>query len=341
MRLPLALITCALAGALPAAASEAAPAPVQLTYSKEAFQPWSLDTGWMPEEGPVRVRFIGFVGGGLRSVAPGAVHLAWPQSRVWAEGEVNAGQLSMDLGVELQTFMHLELQIPGGPLLTWEGPIPLVPGFDYRFADAGAFTPFLLGGEAASVSDTIQQTELYSLSLTDLIIPIPGIEGEIEVSAGGLLDVAMRGARLAFPEGEITRSGESVPVTLPSGTQYQTAVRYDADVTYQGSLLLEPAVVLHLGPLEWDLAQFDLPVPLPAVTETWKFQEQPASFQLPPPEPAGAPDAGSPPPPPGPGDELVPQGFGCTGAGGAFPIAGLALLALGLVLRRAPTRPSP
>ena len=284
MRHPFATLACAFLFALPAGAHEATPSPVQFSYSKEAFRPWSIDTGWIPADGPVRTRFIGFVGGGMSSSASGAVHLSWPQSSLWADAADGAGQLSMDLGVELQTYLHLELQIPDGPLIVWEGPIPLFPGFDYRFANASAFNPFLLEGQdpaSVLVTDNIQQTELYSLSLTDLIIPIPGVSGEIEVTAGGLLDTVMRGARLSFPEGDLLQHGALLPAPLPPGPYYQTTVRYDADVTYQGTLLLQPAVVLHLGPLEWELAQFDLPVPLSPVNETWQFDTKTVGFQVP------------------------------------------------------------
>jgi len=266
-------------------AHEAAPAPVTFTYSKEAFQPWSIDTGWLPETGgAVQVRFIGHVGGGMACRAGGSVYLEWPAPRLSVQGDVGAGQLAMDMGVELETFLRLDLQIPYGPRFTWEGPIPLVPGFDYRFAGTEAFTPFLLPGQQpaeVTVSDSIQQTTLYELSLTDQIVPIPGVEGSIEVSAGGLLDLVLRGLGVGFPEGSIESHGAVLPVQFPPGGLYQTVARYDAGATYRGTLLLQPAVVISLGPLEWDLARFDVPVQLPPVTETWAFTEQPAAFGLP------------------------------------------------------------
>jgi uncharacterized protein (TIGR03382 family) len=302
MRLPPATFLaccCAAALALPAAAVETPPAPasVQHSYAKEAFQPWSIDTGWWPQEGPVQVRFIGFVGGGMRARCDGNAHLSWPESRLWADAPASAGDLSMDMGVELQTYLHLELDLPFGPHVSWEGPIPVFPGFDYRFAGNNAFTPYLLAGQPATsvvVSDFIQQTELYSLSLTDQIIPIPGIEGTLEVSAGGLLDLAMRGKRLTFPEGEVLQHLGTVPAAAMAGAPYQTSVGYEADVSYQGSLLLEPAVVIHIGPLEWDLVSFELPYPLPPIQETWTFPAQPVQFQVP--GDGTPPDAGNPPP---------------------------------------------
>jgi MYXO-CTERM domain-containing protein len=317
------LAALALLCALPAAAVETtpSPSPVRLTHSKEAFQPWSIDTGWMPETGPVQVRFIGFVGGGMRSRADGAVHLAWPQSQLSVDAQDGAGELAMDLGVELQTYLHLELDI-AGQHVTWEGPIPLVPGFDYRFAGTGAFTPFLLDGQqpaSVTISDEIQQTELFDYSFTDQLIPIPGIEGTIEVSAGGLLDLAMRGQRVWLPEGDVLHHGDVVPAPARAGQTYQTSAAYDADVTYQGSLLLEPAVVVHVGPLEWDLARFELPYPLPPITETWAFAAQPAAFDVPPPG-DGTPDAGT--PPGGGGDGGTPDAGAPPGGGGVQDAGG-------------------
>lgn len=267
-----------------AAAHEAAPAPLSFSQDRELFSSWSVDTGWMPELGPVQVRFVGFVGGGMRCSANGAVHLSWPSPQIWADGQAGDGQLSMDMGVELQTFLRLDLQLPFNQHFTWEGPIPLFPGFDYRFAGAESFTPFLLEGSETDrvvVSDSIQQTELYSLSLTDQLIPLPGVEGSIDVTAGGLLDLVMQGRRLSFPEGDITQHGQALSVQLPAGTRYETNARYDADITYQGTLDLQPAVVVHVGPLEWDLARFQIPVSLPPVSETLSFDAQTATFDLP------------------------------------------------------------
>jgi uncharacterized protein (TIGR03382 family) len=347
---------CVAALALPAAAVETTPPPatVQHSYAKEAFQAWSIDTA----------------------------HLSWPESRLWADAAAGAGDLSMDMGVELQTYLRLELDLPFGQHASWEGPIPIFPGFDYRFAGNTAFTPYLLDGQQPAsvvVSDFIQQTELYELSLTDQIIPIPGIEGTIEVSAGGLLDLAMRGKRLTLPEGEVLQHLGTVPSAAVAGATYQTSVGYEADVSYQGSLLLEPAVVIHIGPLEWDLVTFELPVLLPPIQETWTFPAQPVQFQVPgdgmPPD-AGMPDAGNPEPDagmpqpdagmpvsdagtkpkpdagtpqpdagannPDAGDSDDPpeEGCGCSGGGATVPFALLALLALVLV-RRFRYRPSP
>jgi hypothetical protein len=278
------LAVAAQAVAAQAVAHEATPAAVTFSHAREAFSPWSIDTGWLPGTGPVQVRFVGYVGGGMRCSATGAVHLGWPSPQLWASAQSDAGQLSMDMGVELQTFLRLDLQLPFNQRFTWEGPIPLFPGFDYRFAGAAPFTPFLLDGQeprSVTVSDSIQPTELYSLSLTDAIIPLPGIEGSIDVTAGGLLDLVMQGRRLSFPQGDLTWEGQALSVQLPAGSRYETSARYDADVTYQGALDLQPAVVLHLGPLEWDLARFQIPVPLPPVNETWSFDAQTAAFDLP------------------------------------------------------------
>lgn len=263
---------------------EAAPAAVPLAHSHELFRAWSIDTGWQPASGPVQVRLMGDLGGGLNASAPGQAHLSWPERELRVEGEPMEGSLSMNMGVELHVYMRLDLEIAPGVSFAWEGPIPAVPQFDYRLAGTSAFTPYLLPdaqSPSVVVSDAIQRTEIFSVPLTSAIIPIPGIEGTLDVLVGGSMDVSMWGRRLVLPTGEIAGTGAFVGWSLPSAPELETRVSYEADMEYRPALELVPEVVLHVGPVGWTLASFPIPVELPALTETWAFAEQPISFALP------------------------------------------------------------
>src|SRR4051812_17094003 len=83
-------------GSALAAAPEhvAPPTEVSFSFRKEAFEPWSFDTGWMPQPNPkgsstpppIQVRFTGNVGGGMRAEAPGEVSFGWSPWQYWATG---------------------------------------------------------------------------------------------------------------------------------------------------------------------------------------------------------------------------------------------------------------
>lgn len=321
--------------------NEVAPAAVKFAYSNELFRPWSFDTGWLPETGgPIQVRFQGDLGGGLSAYAPGAVHLGLQPQKLWLQGEPMGGWLSMNMGVELHASMRLNLELAPGVHFSWEGPIPAVPDFDYRFAGTNAFTPFLLDGQeqgSVEVSDSIQNTELFSVPLTAAIIPLPGIGGTLDVSAGGLLNVAMRGSRVAFPEGDIIQTQSSVDWLTPVGQVFQTRARYETNVDYTPALLLVPAVTIHVGPAEWELASFEVPVDLPPLSDHWIFNEESLSFTLPgsPPQPEPQPETGG-PAPQEPRPEVLPfSAGGCASApGSASLLALVAVSALRLSRRR-------
>lgn len=278
------LCLCATAAAAPVR-YQADPMNVTFTHAEQAFSSFGYDTGWQPSSGPVQVRFLVDVGGGFDATAPGVIRLGWkPDLWMWPEGEPLGGTLNMDVGVQVKALLKLDLSIPGGPHYTWQGNIPGVPNFDYRFADQKPFTPFLLQGASpasVTVSDVIQKTRLYRVPLTQSIIPIPGIGGFLDVDVGGTLKAVMSGLRVAFAEGDVTTQPGEVAWVVPEQPSLISSARYESTVSHRGTVNLEPAVVVTVGPLSWTLAQLNLPVPLPSQTSTWVFNETQTSFLLP------------------------------------------------------------
>lgn len=292
------LLTAVLTSSAALAAPEhrAEPVPVEFSHSRQAFEPWSFDTGWMPRPNPkggtglppIQVRFAGFLGGGMRASAQGEVELGWSPWQHWGTGTPDGGELSMDLGVELQTYLRLTLTLPDGSPFQWEGELPGVKGFDYRFAADGTFTPFLMPGGVGSpevlVSDAIQKTQLFSIPLTPTLIPIPEVNGTLDVYAGGVLDLLLKNGRLVFPQGSVIREDAPLEFSPVPGAMFGTEVGYQATAVYSSILELEPTVTLHIGPLDWSLAAFPIPVPLTPIEELWDFnggEPTPIEFALP------------------------------------------------------------
>lgn len=274
--------------------AEAPPVPVTFTHEREAFDAWSFDTGWLPAANPklgspppIQLRFVGSVGGGFEARASGFLHLGWQPWQLWTTSEPEGGVLTMDVGAELQVSMRVDLVLPDGTPFFWEGPMPGHEGFDYRFASTAPFAPFLLEGadaDQAVVTDTIQKTRLFEIPITEAIIPIPGVAGSLDVDAGGVLDLILKSGRLAFTEGVL--SNAAVPLDVPphDGATHSTEVAYSASAVYAALLELVPQVNLHVGPLEYTLAAFPVPIPLEPIEETWDFDgaaSQAVTFALP------------------------------------------------------------
>ncbi len=257
-------------------------------YSRQLFSSWSFDTGWKPSSGPIQVKFSGGVGGGMKAQADGTMKLDWSNDgggRTFeVEGRPDGGYLTMDMGVELHARMKLSLSIPPNIHYTWEDNIPYVPNFDYRLNDTSRFTPFLLPGQVPNttkVHDAISPKTLYKVSLTQAFIPIPGISGDFELRVGGSMDSTLTGKRVYTTLGDIDRNNEKLPWGIPTTSQLDVNSHYEGTVEAQATLALEPAVVVHVGPFDWDLAKFDLPIALPKQTDTWVFSDVGGTFGLP------------------------------------------------------------
>jgi hypothetical protein len=269
----------------PPVAYEATPATLDFRIDRTAFGGTTLDTGWQPSSGPIQVRLVTHVGSGASLRALGAAHLGWsPVRALWLVGEPNGGLLSLDAGIQVEAYLRLHLEVPLGPTYHWEGLLPGAPNFDFRFAASSTFTPFLLTGQSpdrVGVKDLLPPKRLYSIPLTQAIIPIPGIGGTLDIDAGGTLGLLVHGLRNHFDADALTAHEGQLPWALPEGTVLHRSSTYDVEATWDGTLDLAPAVSVQVGPVHWKLAQLNLPIPLPERREVWESAALPAQFELP------------------------------------------------------------
>jgi hypothetical protein len=263
---------------------QAEAAPVAYSYSREVFKSFSYDSGWQPSNSAVQVRFTADVGGGFTAYAPGRIRLGWqPQHALWGEGDLMAGWLAMNVGAEVHSRIKFDVEWEGYQY-KWEGPLPYAPNFDYRFSAKKEFTPFLLAGgspDHVDVTDQIQRTLLYSVPLTQSIIPINNVGGYLDLYARGKMDASLVGLQLFFREGSMTTASSFLPWSVPVTDVFETSARYQAQLRWQATMILEPALVLKIGPGSWQLASLPVPIPLPQQTELWDFGEKKVAFELP------------------------------------------------------------
>jgi len=266
-----------------------AQSPLTFHHEQRVLQDQNLDTGWRPPNGLIQVRFQFQLGGGLEATLPGDGELAWPE-RYDLEyvGEELGGRFGMNVGVELSARLRFDLPLPGGGSIDWEGDIPFVPNFDFRFGDEAQFTPFLLEGSPdrpAHVEDEVDRAELFTVDLTDLILAIPGIGGGVILEAGGELQADLQGNKIDT----LTRAGDSlrhdaegevVPWPPQQNWIEEGTATYEATVQSQGTIIFVPAVYIEFLANTWELAEFEIPVELPPRDEIWSFEPQPLDFEL-------------------------------------------------------------
>jgi MYXO-CTERM domain-containing protein len=248
-----------------------------------------MDTGWLPADESIQVRFIIELGDTFAAELPGDAVL--DGSQLSFDGEQDAGSFMMNVGPEVQCLLRLDLDVPGVGPVEWEGEIPYTPNFDFRFDDETSYTPFLLQGSPdrpASLQDEVPQYRLIEVDLAGSVIPVPGISGGIAVDVAGLMNATLQGDRIAVDQLEITQEGQSIQPDLPASGGWQEQCSYDATLGVSGTLYFYPTVFVEILLSEYELAEFEIPVDVPEVQDDWSFDPEDISFDV------GSPDGGQP-----------------------------------------------
>jgi len=258
------------------------PAPVTFAGALDLFDAISFDSGWQPAGSAVQVRFEVFLGSGFTCTMDGTALLTWPPPLDLAfDPTPGSGELVMDVGLEVHSLYHFDL---GGGVV-WEGELPYLPNFDYRFAGVSGLDPFLLPGASpasATVTDTIPDTLLYMFDLTDALVPIPGIGGGVALYAGGQLDATLSGNDIRVDPEIVTTEGEHVFPAVPGADPalLRDAI-WEGQLLLAGTLTLTPAIYVELLGTIYDVAAFPIPLPFPAAPLAWALDPWPLDLALP------------------------------------------------------------
>jgi MYXO-CTERM domain-containing protein len=292
MRVAWGLLLSLLVCARPAHPFESTPQPVTYTGTKNLFDDFSFDTGWVPAGAPIQVHFALFAGSGWSATLTGTGHLEWPEPvGIRMLGDPGGGLFHMSMGLQLVARLRVHLELPVGGTIDWEGDVPYVPNFDLRFAGDTTFDPFLLPGAApglVEVQDTIPPLLLFQVDLGSLIgVSIPGVTGGFELLAGGTMRAALAGVR--FDVGDeagtvlttIAQEGAPSLVAPPAAGHLTLQPRYQATLHPTGTLDLVPAVFVEFAGNRWDLPLLTIPVPVVDSDFPWDFGSQTTRFPLP------------------------------------------------------------
>ncbi len=201
---------------------------------QQALPGFSHDTGFQPAGGPIQVRFVVTNKGKLVGHARGSI------SDTGLVGIAGTGSYILDTRVSIKAYLKLNL---AGK--KFNGPLPHAPAMELDFTNKASFDPFLIG-QRVTAKHSFPDTRLATVNLAGALTMLPGIKGDLVVSAAGTVTSDFTGA-CARVSGDLAQ--------------------YTANTATSGSLTLKPSVEVRL-PLgvSKKLAPFEIKVPLPTST---------------------------------------------------------------------------
>jgi MYXO-CTERM domain-containing protein len=330
----------ALSGALlcgPATASELSVSPYATGYAEQVIDvdDFDYDSDWQPADSPIQVRLVIHAGNTISIDMLGDAVYDWSDGTVVLEGQPELGSYELDLGLGITSSLRFDLMG-----IEWEG--ELGEPIDFTIYDLVGFEPYLLPGNPSSpldVTTEVEKQNVVEYDAIDIYVAAATLRVDISGSLNTWFETALVELVPLGVDGGVAQlvvHAEPQPLALPDVEAKEWAdatAQLTGDIVFTPDLHAWPSVVVEIFGTEYTLAEFDIPIELPSVEDTWIFGPAELSFQRPePPEPqdtGSAADTGEDDP-----DGKEPRcGCGTPGAGGA----GLAWLLLGLVaLRRRP-----
>ncbi len=262
------------------------------------------DTGWIPGGSPLQVRFYVKLPAFTHVKMQGGFETTWPESLRLYPQPGRFGVIDFDYGLEIGAKAKLAVKILGQDI-GWEGNIPYVPQVNFHVVGNKTFDPWGWAPGATASGFTAPLT-LFQLPITDLIIPIPGISGGIELNVQGELAVTYTTEKISIkPNTKTPSKGPTPPVSQPDaatihpwvdGAYGEYFVHPEGTIKYVGTIHLFPAIYVEILSKKFSIpVGIDFPVSLTLDEQKWVFDDQLVHVPLPniqPPELPGVVDFG-------------------------------------------------
>jgi hypothetical protein len=257
-------------------------APIQFVKREGLPVEFDFDTSWVPSGSPVQVRIRAAFVGHTEVRAGGSLVASWPRTFNVAAppGPAQSASIASDYGIVLTARVRLHLVVAGATY-DWEGNVPYVPQVDFRSSARGNFDPW--GWGRTSVRGSTMRQRIADVSLTDSLIPIPGISGGLSFAARAELETGYRSTRISFAPATdaITESVERITLPFAGGPFVEFAPRLEGLLDQRVSLTVTPSLYVSLLGRRWDIPIVDVPVPINTPARPWVFDPQRVRFELP------------------------------------------------------------
>lgn len=248
------------------------------------------DTGWVPDSSPVQVRFYVKLPAKTHVRMVGSLQAQWPKPiQIVVPGSRKTGVLDFDYGLEVGAKAKIDIKILGQDV-GWEGDIPYLPNVDFHVQGQKFFDPWAWKPGVTASGYTPKLT-LFQVPVTEIIIPIPGISGGIELDVQGELGVTYWTDRIVVtPKGGVT-GGPMAPITGPDagtlqkwsdGAWSEYLVHPEGHVKYVGTIHLIPDFYVEiLGKKLAIPLGVEYPIKIDLAEEAWTFDDQLVHVPLP------------------------------------------------------------
>ena len=248
------------------------------------------DTGWIPGGSPLQVRFYVKLPAFTHVKMQGSFETTWPESLRLFPQPGRFAVVNFDYGLEIGAKVKLAFKIFGQDI-GWEGDIPYVPQVNFHVVGNKTFDPWGWAPGATASGFTPPLT-LFQLPITDLIIPIPGISGGLELDVQGELAVTYTTEKISIkPNTNTPAKGPTPPVTKPDastqhpwvdGAYAEYFVHPEGTVKYVGTLHLIPEIYVEVLGKKFAIPiGVDFPISLTLDEQQWVFDDQLVHVPLP------------------------------------------------------------
>ena len=323
-----------------AGATSLSDCPYATGYAEQVIDvdDFDYDSDWLPVDSPIQVRLVIHAGNTISIDMFGDAIYDWSDGRVVLEGQPDMGTYEVDLGLNITSSIRFD--ILG---IEWEGEVgePI----EFLVEDTVPFLPYLLPGNPDSpleVTTEVERQTVIDYEAVDLLVA----SAALQVGISGNLNTWFETTRVTvIPDGidggvaELLAYDEPLPLALPDVAPLEHATaqaQLEGDIVFTPDLHAWPTVIVDVLGSEYTLAEFDIPIELPSVEDSWLFQPEPLDFERPePPEPMDSGDTGGLDDTASGDDDDDKSGCGCAvnGRSGAAWM-GMAWLLLGAALIR-------
>lgn len=269
------MLLLALSLSASAQAYESEPQPMEVSDLVPVFDGAEFDTGWLPADFPIAVRFQIVADGGAFVWMEGEGDMSWPEALTLAlKGEPGTGELTVDTEIDAVTSLKFDIDV-----YSYEAEL------DRRsLEDIEAeveFDPWLLPGspeESATAVYLGDGTELIEYSFT----VFTGVDLVFTTEVVPTSTISMFGQSWTTYDGFIEYFGDTIQVE-PSGDASQEidatfAALFD---TYYAFVFTPVVEICITGFGCTELVSYDIDLPLLDDSTEWEFPVQQLDFPLP------------------------------------------------------------
>ncbi|MCA9680971.1 MAG: MYXO-CTERM sorting domain-containing protein [Myxococcales bacterium] len=241
------------------------------------FDDFALDTGWIPANSPVQMRFYASASNSVTMSLPGQAIYDWGSEELHFVGTPMAGSFDYQVGLELFAGVKVDVN-----LIQWES--DLLGPYDWLIDEEAVFTPYLLEGNPerpAAISETSDAFPLASVPLIPDIVVLSG-NLDIDLFVDIQADFQCERIEVQTPGGELvdfTNEGEAQLIDPGEGPDdlVLPATAY-CRLRTAPTLIVNPHLVMEVAFQEFDIAGIDIPIDLPVVDDELQFDTIELSF---------------------------------------------------------------